>query len=101
MGKETKQTVAHFTDEVDNEQVVLDEAQFEKLIKVLNLIDDVRDSIDDLADGKQGEVNMFKLSYELGKAYSDLCTAYNTLDEVTDELNPAHAMDNEEEDDDK
>lgn len=97
--KETKQTVSHFTDEVENEQVILDENQFERLIKVLNTIDDVRDGIDDLANGKGGQIDMFKLSYELGKAYSALCTAYNMLDDVTDELNPAHAMDNEEDDD--
>ena len=61
--KETKQTVSHFTDEVENEQVILDENQFERLIKVLNTIDDVRDGIDDLANGKGGQIDMFKLSY--------------------------------------
>jgi hypothetical protein len=83
--------------EVSNpeERVVIEEFQFVKMVEVLNLIDDVKDSIEDLASGKFGEVNMFKLSYELGKSYSALVRAYKLLDEVTDDLNPAFGMEDE------
>lgn len=77
------------------ERVVLEEIQFVKMIEVLNLVDEVKDSIEDLASGKFGEVNMFKLSYELGKSYSALVRAYKLLDEVTDDLNPAFGMEDE------
>jgi hypothetical protein len=99
MSKEEVKVAEVFSDDVENEQVLLDEEQFDKLIEVLSIIDEVRDSIDDLADGRQGEVSMFKLSYELGKAHGLLCRAYKVLDAVTDELNPALAMEDDEEDD--
>lgn len=97
MSKEEPKVAEVFSDEVENEQVLLEEEQFEKLIEVLSIIDEVRDSIDDLADGRQGEVSMFKLSYELGKAHGLLCRAYKVLDSVTDELNPALALEDDEE----
>lgn len=75
-------------DEVVVEPASLHSDQFENLIEVLNLIDKVKDKIEDLASGRLGEPNMFRLSYELGRSQSDLSRAYTLLDSVTDKLNP-------------
>jgi hypothetical protein len=99
MSTEQPQISSTFTEDLENEHVLISENQFDRLIEVLTYIDSVRDRIQDLANGKHGEVTMFKLSYELGAYQADLSRAYRILDSVTDELNPAHAMDSEQEDD--
>jgi hypothetical protein len=75
-------------EEITQEPASLEVHQFENLIEVLNLIDKVKDKIEDLANGRLGEPNMFRLSYELGRSQSDLSRAYTLLDTVTDQLNP-------------
>jgi hypothetical protein len=66
-------------------QIVLTQEQFDELIKIYTALDEATDQISELANG---EFNEIQLGYNLGMINNDLQRAYNTLDELTDAINP-------------
>jgi hypothetical protein len=66
-------------------QIVLTQEQFSKLIEIYDIIDNTTDEISELANG---EFNKIQLGYNLGMINNELERAYNTLDELTDAINP-------------
>jgi hypothetical protein len=79
-------------------QIVLTQEQFDALINIYHVLDNTSDSIADLIDS---DLDPMKLGYNLGMINSELQTAYNTLDELTDAINPNREswFDNEDDDD--
>ena len=68
-------------------QIVLTKEQYEALCKILNTIDESTDQIAELALEDHSKI---QLGYNLGMINNDLQRAYNTLDELTDEVNPSN-----------
>ena len=66
-------------------QIVLTQEQFDALINIYHVLDNTSDSIADLIDS---DLDPMKLGYNLGMINSELQTAYNTIDELTDAINP-------------
>jgi hypothetical protein len=74
-------------------QIVLTQEQFDALINIYHVLDNTSDSIADLIDS---DLDPMKLGYNLGMINSELQTAYNTLDELTDAINPNKWWDEDE-----
>jgi hypothetical protein len=66
-------------------QIVLTQEQFDALIKIYTALDEATDQISELANS---EFNEIQLGYNLGMINNDLQRAYNTLDELTDAIDP-------------
>ena len=73
------------TTTVETNQIVLTQEQFDALINIYHVLDNTSDSIADLIDS---DLDPMKLGYNLGMINSELQTAYNTIDELTDAINP-------------
>jgi hypothetical protein len=69
----------------EQKQIVLTQEQFDSLIKIYTALDEATDQISELANG---EFNEIQLGYNLGMINNDLQRAYNTLDELTDAIDP-------------
>jgi hypothetical protein len=69
----------------EQKQIVLTQEQFDTLIKIYTALDEATDQISELANG---EFNEIQLGYNLGMINNDLQRAYNSLDELTDEIDP-------------
>jgi hypothetical protein len=69
----------------EQKQIVLTQEQFDTLIKIYTALDEATDQISELANG---EFNEIQLGYNLGMINNDLQRAYNSLDDLTDEINP-------------
>jgi hypothetical protein len=69
----------------EQKQIVLTQEQFDALINIYHVLDNTSDSIADLIDS---DLDPMKLGYNLGMINSELQTAYNTIDELTDAINP-------------
>ena len=76
----SKQTIAEET-----KQIVLTQEQFNTLINIYQVLDNTTDEIANLIDS---DLDPMKLGYNLGMINSELQTAYNTLDSLTDDINP-------------
>ena len=66
-------------------QIVLTQEQFDELIKIYTALDEATDDISKLA---REDYNQLQLGYNLGMINNDLQRAYNTLDELTDAIDP-------------
>jgi hypothetical protein len=66
-------------------QIVLTQEQFDTLINIYQVLDNTTDEIANLIDSN---LDPMKLGYNLGMINSELQTAYNTLDSLTDDINP-------------
>ena len=66
-------------------QIVLTQEQFDELIKIYTALDEATDGISNLIDN---DLHPMKLGYNLGMINNDLQRAYNTLDELTDAIDP-------------
>jgi len=66
-------------------QIVLTQEQFDELIKIYTALDEATDRISELV---ANDFNQIKLGYNLGMINNDLQRAYNTLDELTDAIDP-------------
>ena len=66
-------------------QIVLTQEQFDELIKIYTALDEVTDDISKLV---REDYNQLQLGYNLGMINNDLQRAYNTLDELTDAIDP-------------
>ena len=79
-------------------QIVLTQEQFDDLIKIYTALDEATDGISNLIDN---DLHPMKLGYSLGMINNDLQRAYNTLDELTDAIDPNREswFNNEDEDD--
>jgi hypothetical protein len=66
-------------------QIVLTQEQFDTLIKIYTALDEATDGISNLIDN---DLPPIKLGYNLGMINNDLQRAYNSLDELTDNINP-------------
>jgi hypothetical protein len=66
-------------------QIVLTQEQFNTLINIYQVLDNTTDEIANLIDS---DLDPMKLGYNLGMINSELQTAYNTLDSLTDDINP-------------
>ena len=66
-------------------QIVLTQEQFDDLIKIYTALDEATDDISKLA---REDYNQLQLGYNLGMINNDLQRAYNTLDELTDAIDP-------------
>jgi hypothetical protein len=66
-------------------QIVLTQEQFDELIRIYTALDEATDQISELVNG---EFNEIQLGYNLGMINNDLQRAYNSLDDLTDEINP-------------
>ena len=66
-------------------QIVLTQEQFDTLIKIYTALDEATDDISKLA---REDYNHLQLGYNLGMINNDLQRAYNTLDELTDAIDP-------------
>jgi len=79
-------------------QIVLTQEQFDELIKIYTALDEATDRISELV---ANDFNQIKLGYNLGMINNDLQRAYNTLDELTDAINPNSDWWGDDEDDDE
>jgi hypothetical protein len=70
---------------LEQKQIVLTQEQFNELIKIYTALDEATDGISNLIDN---DLNPIKLGYNLGMINNDLQRAYNTLDELTDAIDP-------------
>ena len=70
---------------VEPKQIVLTQEQFDELIKIYTVLDETTDQISNLIDN---DLHPMKLGYNLGMINNDLQRAYNTLDELTDAVDP-------------
>ena len=66
-------------------QIVLTQEQYDELIKIYTALDEATDDISKLA---REDYNQLQLGYNLGMINNDLQRAYNTLDELTDAIDP-------------
>jgi len=71
--------------EPEQNQIILTQEQFNELIKIYTALDEATDGISNLIDN---DLNPMKLGYNLGMINNDLQRAYNTLDELTDAIDP-------------
>ncbi len=71
--------------QLEQKQIVLTQEQFDELIKIYRALDEATERISELANG---EFNEIQLGYNLGMINNDLQRAYNTLDELTDAIDP-------------
>jgi hypothetical protein len=71
--------------EPEQKQIVLTQEQFDELIKIYTALDEATDRISELV---ANDFNQIKLGYNLGMINNDLQRAYNTLDELTDAIDP-------------
>ena len=69
----------------EQKQIVLTQEQFDELIRIYTALDEATDQISELVNG---EFNEIQLGYNLGMINNDLQRAYNSLDDLTDEINP-------------
>jgi hypothetical protein len=69
----------------EQKQIVLTQEQFDELIRIYTALDEATDHISELANG---EFNEIQLGYNLGMINNDLQRAYNSLDDLTDKINP-------------
>ena len=69
----------------EQKQIVLTQEQFDELIKIYTALDEATDDISKLA---REDYNQLQLGYNLGMINNDLQRAYNTLDELTDAIDP-------------
>jgi hypothetical protein len=69
----------------ETKQIVLTQEQFNTLINIYQVLDNTTDEIANLIDSN---LDPMKLGYNLGMINSELQTAYNTLDSLTDDINP-------------
>jgi len=69
----------------ETKQIVLTQEQFNTLINIYHVLDNTTDEIANLIDSN---LDPMKLGYNLGMINSELQTAYNTLDSLTDDINP-------------
>jgi hypothetical protein len=69
----------------ETKQIVLTQEQFNTLINIYQVLDNTTDEIANLIDS---DLDPMKLGYNLGMINSELQTAYNTLDSLTDDINP-------------
>ena len=69
----------------ETKQIVLTQEQFDTLINIYQVLDNTTDEIANLIDS---DLDPMKLGYNLGMINSELQTAYNTIDELTDAINP-------------
>jgi hypothetical protein len=69
----------------ETKQIVLTQEQFDALINIYHVLDNTTDEIANLIDS---DLDPMKLGYNLGMINSELQTAYNTLDSLTDDINP-------------
>jgi hypothetical protein len=69
----------------ETKQIVLTQEQFNTLINIYQVLDNTTDEIANLIDSN---LDPMKLGYNLGMINSELQTAYNTIDELTDAINP-------------
>jgi hypothetical protein len=79
-------------------QIVLTEEQYSELISIYDVINEVTDQISDLADT---ELTPIQLGYNLGMINSELQSAFNKLDNLTDDINPVKDNWWNDEEDDK
>jgi len=82
----------------EQKQIVLTQEQFDTLIKIYTALDEATDQISELANG---EFNEIQLGYNLGMINNDLQRAYNSLDDLTDEINPNKWWEDEEDETDE
>jgi hypothetical protein len=82
----------------EQKQIVLTQEQFDALINIYHVLDNTSDSIADLIDS---DLDPMKLGYNLGMINSELQTAYNTIDELTDAINPNRESFFDDEDEDE
>ena len=66
-------------------QIVLTQEQFDTLINIYTELDRATDQISELV---LKEYNQIQLGYNLGMINNDLQRVYNTLDELTDAIDP-------------
>ena len=71
--------------EPEQNQIILTQEQFNELIKIYTALDEATEGISNLIDN---DLNPMKLGYNLGMINNDLQRAYNTLDELTDAIDP-------------
>jgi hypothetical protein len=71
---------------LEPKQIVLTEEQYSELISIYDVMNEVTDQISDLADT---ELTQIQLGYNLGMINSELQSAFNKLDNLTDAINPA------------
>jgi hypothetical protein len=69
----------------ETKQIVLTQEQFNTLINIYHVLDNTSDEIAGLINS---DLDPMKLGYNLGMINSELQTAYNTLDSLTDDINP-------------
>ena len=66
-------------------QIVLTQEQYDELIKIYTALDRATDQIAELI---LKDYNQIQVGYNLGMINNDLQRAYNTLDELTDAIDP-------------
>jgi len=71
--------------ELEQKQIVLTQEQFDELIKIYRALDEATERISELV---ANDLPPIKLGYNLGMINNDLQRAYNTLDELTDAIDP-------------
>ena len=80
-------------------QIVLTQEQYDELIKIYTALDRATDQIAELI---LKDYNQIQVGYNLGMINSSLERAYNTLDELTDNINPnRESWFNDEDEDDE
>jgi hypothetical protein len=87
----------------ESKQIVLTQEQYSELISIYDVMNEVTDQISDLADT---ELTPIQLGYNLGMINSELQSAFNKLDNLTDDINPVkdnwgYDSDNDDEDEDE
>jgi hypothetical protein len=81
------------TTTVETNQIVLTQEQYNALINIYAELDRATDQIAELI---LKDYNQIQLGYNLGMINNDLQRAYNTLDELTDAINPNKWWDEDE-----
>ena len=80
-------------------QIVLTQEQYDELIKIYTALDRATDQIAELI---LKDYNQIQVGYNLGMINNDLQRAYNTLDELTDAIDPdRESWFNDEDEDDE
>ena len=81
-------------------QIVLTQEQYDELIKIYTALDRATDQIAELI---LKDYNQIQVGYNLGMINNDLQRAYNTLDELTDAIDPDREswFNDEDEDEDE
>ena len=80
-------------------QIVLTQEQYDELIKIYTALDRATDQIAELI---LKDYNQIQVGYNLGMINNDFQRAYNTLDELTDAIDPdRESWFNDEDEDDE